>query len=96
MSTRTFASLQLLMPAIIAQLEMTYPDIFSDTNYNLHDHGAKGLIGLNIHSDKYPSTLFWIDERLDVQPSFMKSSESHRQFNTQLKKKIMGLLKRAA
>ena len=95
MSNRAFVSLQLVMPVIIANLEMSYPNEFNDVNYTLYDHG-KGLVGLNIHSEKYPSTLFWIDERFNVQPSFMRSTEAQRQFNSQLKKKISDLLKRAA
>lgn len=93
--SRIFVSLQDLMPLIIAHLEMTYPSIFSEVNYSIHDQG-KGLIGLSLHSDTYPVTLFWIDERLDVRPAFRsRYSEHQRQFDSNLKKKISELLKRA-
>lgn len=96
MSQRIFISLQDFMPVIIAHLEMAYPSKFRDVNYSLQDKSDKGLIGLNIHSDKYPSTLFWIDERLDVRPAFNnKPSEEQRLFDSKLKKNISDLLKRS-
>ena len=97
MSHRVFLSIQAVMPAVLAHLESIYPEEFSEANYSLHDHVSKGLVGLNLQSDKYPSTLFWIDERLTVQPAFLhKTSEAHWQLNSQLKRKISDLLKRAA
>ena len=94
--SRIFVSLQHLMPVIIAHLEMAYPSIFSDVTYSLHDQGM-GLIGLSLHSDTYPSTLFWIDARFDVRPAFQsRYTEKQRQFDSNLKKKISELLKRAA
>ena len=97
MSHRIFLSIQAVMPAILAHLESIYPEEFSEANYSLSDHSKKGLVGLNLHSDKYPSTLFWIDERLTVQPAFLhKTTEAHWQLNSQLKRKISDLLKRAA
>lgn len=92
-----FLSLQVLMPAILAHLETIYPEEFSEANYSLHDHGSKGLVGLNLHSDKYASTLFWIDERLTVQPAFHNiQSEKQYNLNSQVKRKISDLLKRAS
>lgn len=88
-----FQSLQVLMPAILAHLEMSYPDYFTDANYSLHLR-SKDLVGLNLHSDKYPSTLFWIDESLNVQTAFGKYTEVRYQFDSKLKKKISELLKR--
>ena len=94
MSVRTFSTLQVLMPTILAHLEMIYPGYFTDATYSIHERG-NGLVGLNLHSDKYPSTLFWIDERFDVQPSFGKYTELRYQFDSKLKKKLSDLLKRS-
>ena len=92
---KVFVSLQSLMPTIIAHLEMAYPTLFDDATYSLHEQG-KGLIGLNLHSDKYPSTLFWIDERLDVRPAYRsRYTEEQRQLDSKLKTNISELLKRA-
>ena len=95
MSTHIFHTLQVLMPTILSHLEMTYPDYFLDANYSLHERGIdSGLVGLNLHSDIYPSTLFWIDDRLDVQMAFGKYSEKRYQFDSKLKKQLSDLLKR--
>jgi hypothetical protein len=97
MSQRIFISLQRLMPAIVAHLEMSYPTEFNNSIYTLQDKSEKGLIGLNIvHSDNKESSLFWIDERFDVRPAFRSSkpSEQQWQFDSKLKKKISDLLKR--
>jgi hypothetical protein len=95
MSNKHFIYLQSVMPTLITTLEKSFPDRLNNVNYNLHDHGSKGLVGLNIHSDKYPSSLFWIDERLDVRPSFgsLESGNDQYLFNTQLKKLLTYMLK---
>ena len=95
MSKDHFTYLQSVMPTLITKLEKSFPDRLNNVNYNLHDHGAKGLVGLNLHSDKYPSSLFWIDERLDVRPSFdtLKGGNDHYIFNTELKKLLTYMLK---
>ena len=84
-----------VMPLIVCELESKYPENFINTEYSLYAHKARGLVGLNLRSDTLPSTLFWIDERLDVRACFgsLGRDESYRLFNKNFQKVLSNKLK---
>jgi hypothetical protein len=63
-------TVQAAMPILISQMNDVYPGFLDDASYKLYPKESKGILGLNIKSEKFSPTLFWIDENLDVRPYY--------------------------
>ena len=84
-----------LLPKAISQIESIFPDKLKGVKYNLYSYEKRGLIGLNIQSENLPSSLFWIDETLDVRACFggFRYGEEYRVFTKDFQHTLTKLLR---
>jgi hypothetical protein len=71
--SKVFIVAQVVLPTLVSKLESMYPDKFTNLNYTLHINPGRNTVGLNLSSNGFPSTLFWIDHTFDVRPCFSGS-----------------------
>ena len=94
---KVFSNIENAMPSIIKELQKTYPNDFKNTEYILYPYTKRGLVGLNFKSDSFPSSLFWIDENLDVRACFgsLSRDEKYRVLNKEFQNILNVKLKQA-
>ena len=91
---KLFISMQIIMPTVVSHLESLYPNKFDNLNYTLHMLPNVNNVGLNVSSNAFPSTLFWIDDTYNVKPSISsKAMEENKEEIEKIRKLIIALLK---
>ena len=87
---RIFTTMQVVIPGILPYLEKLNPDLQDNLSYMLHCNSINNVVGLQIASAKFPSTLFWIDENFNIS---YDESHTKKELVLDIHKKINSLLK---
>jgi len=87
---RIFTTMQVVIPGILPYLEKLNPDLQDNLSYMLHCNSINNIVGLEIASTKFPSTLFWIDENFNISYDDVNTNKG---LVLDIQKKINSLLK---